>query len=280
MTLPFFFATALSDLRADDAPDLTRTPPAELREGASYDGIAHDGDARDGVSHDGVAHDVASRPTAPHLAPAPAASRPDATTSAEAAREADLLERARNGDLDAFDGLVALHQTKIYHLCLWMIGDAEDAADAAQTTFVRAFRALPKFRGEAKIGTWLHRIAANVALDVCNRRKRAPRPFSQMVADDDEGGENPIERVADTTSATDPAERLARRERQGIVRAALSRLPPNHRAVITLFDIEGRSYEEASAILGVPMGTVKSRLNRARDALRRELEPHRELWEA
>ena len=160
-----------------------------------------------------------------------------------------------------------------------MIGDADDAADAAQTAFVRAFRALPKFRGEAKIGTWLHRIAANVALDVCNSRKRAPRPFSQMMPDE-EGGENPVERIADPAHATDPAERLARRERQDVVRAALGRLPPNHRAVITLFDIEGRSYEEASAILGVPMGTVKSRLNRARDALRRELEPHRELWEA
>lgn len=190
--------------------------------------------------------------------------------------EAALIARSQAGDLDAFDTLVARHQAKVYALCLWMLGHPEDAEDAAQTAFVRAFRALPRFRGDSQLGTWLHRIAANVALDTAKRRGRDPRPFSQWGAGDE--GDDPSIHVPD--AAPQPAEQIARRERQAVVRRALGELPPNHRAVITLFDIEGRSYEEAAAILGVPMGTVKSRLSRARDALRALLEPHRELWEA
>lgn len=191
--------------------------------------------------------------------------------------EAQLISRAANGDLDAFDALVARHQDKVYGLCLWMLANPDDAGDAAQDAFVRAFRALPRFRGDARFGTWLHRIAVNVCYDASKRRGRQPRAFSQLAPSDDNEmspDDAPAPREAE------PSELLARRERQTIIRAALSTLSPPHRAVLTLFDIEGRSYEEASAVLGVPMGTVKSRLNRARDALRRALEPHRELWDA
>jgi RNA polymerase sigma-70 factor (ECF subfamily) len=186
-----------------------------------------------------------------------------------------LVERCRNGDLAAFDEIVALHQNRIYNLCFWSLGDADEAADATQETFLRAWRAIAKFRGESAFGTWLHRIALNATHDAARRRGRAPVPFSAVSPHEDE--ESPSADPPD--AALGPAQIAAQHERRLAVRRALAALPENHRTVLVLFDIEGYSYEEAAAFLQLPMGTLKSRLNRARVALRERLEECRELFE-
>ncbi|HEX8235096.1 MAG TPA: sigma-70 family RNA polymerase sigma factor [Abditibacteriaceae bacterium] len=198
-----------------------------------------------------------------HSAPAPT---PESTLQ--------LVERCRKGDLAAFDEIVALHQNRIYNLCFWSLGDADEAADATQETFLRAWRAIAKFRGESAFATWLHRIALNVTHDAARRRGRAPLPFSAATSTDDE--------LPDTDPpdpAPGPAQIAAQHERRLAVRRALAALPENHRTVLVLFDIEGYSYEEAAALLELPIGTLKSRLNRARVALRERLEECRELFE-
>jgi len=188
---------------------------------------------------------------------------------------AELVARAQRGDIEAFDRLVERFQNRVYNLCLWQLGDADEAADAAQDAFVRAWRALPKFRGDCAFSTWIHRIAVNVARDCQARRRNAPLAFSTLQNEDEPDF---AERAPDDPNAR-PAETAVRLERQTAVRRALAELAPHHRIALVLFDIEGHSYEEVATILKLPMGTVKSRLNRARLALREKLESCRELFE-
>ena len=196
------------------------------------------------------------------------------TTTRSAASEQQLLERCRAGDTTAFDEIVAQHQNRVFNLCYWVLNDHEAAADAAQDAFVRAFRAIGSFRGEAAFSTWLHRIAVNVALNAARSRRHAPVPFSTL--ENDETGSRPPEPVEPVDN---PQEILNRRERRRAVHCALAELPEHHRFVLVLFDIEGYSYEEIAELLELPLGTVKSRLNRARLALRDKLEPQRELFQ-
>ncbi|HEY0076368.1 MAG TPA: sigma-70 family RNA polymerase sigma factor [Abditibacteriaceae bacterium] len=187
--------------------------------------------------------------------------------------EAQLLERCRAGDLEAFDDLMARHQNRVFSLCLWLLRDHDAASDAAQETFIRAFRAIGNFRGECAVSTWLHRIAVNVAGDSATRRKRAAKPLSELETDDSPAPE------AVAPLRENPLETLARNERQQAVRKALDELSEHHRTVLVLFDIQGHSYEDIAQVLELPIGTVKSRLNRARAALRERLETCRELFE-
>ena len=194
----------------------------------------------------------------------PPVSAPDALD------ESQEIARAKNGDLEAFDRLVAAHQTKIFNFCLWFLRDYDDASDAAQETFIRAFRHLKSFRGDCALGSWLSRIAANVCRDSAAKRKTAPREFSSL--ETPEGEFDPV------FEGESPTETLVHHERIQAVREALATLPENHRTAIVLFDLQGRSYEECAEILELPMGTVKSRLNRARQALKEALGPVRELF--
>ena len=171
--------------------------------------------------------------------------------------EGALIERSRRGDLDAFDRLVAAHQDRVYHAAYRITGNADDAHDAAQETFVKAFRALPRYRHEAAFATWLHRIAVNAALDIVRRRPQVP-PVS-------------LEDVVLPASAHNPDREAERREVQQRVHRALQQLSPDHRVIIVLRDLQGMAYEEIAAVLRIPLGTVRSRLSRARDALRRVL---------
>jgi RNA polymerase sigma-70 factor (ECF subfamily) len=198
-----------------------------------------------------------------------------------ATNEHRLIERCRSGDLTAFDELVAQHQNRIYNLCYWTLGDADEAADAAQTVFVRAFRSFANFRGDSALSTWLHRIAINVTIDAARRRQRAPLSLSVLEGGDGEAGLREVDSAASyfTTPDSTAQEVVTRGERQRAVREALSTLPDHHRTVLVLFDIEGHSYEEVANLLELPLGTVKSRLNRARLALRDKLAGCRELFE-
>lgn len=188
-----------------------------------------------------------------------------------------LVERCRGGDLSAFDEIVSRHQNAIYTLCFYHLRDADDAADAAQTAFVRAWRGLKNFRGESALKTWLHRIALNVVHDVGAKRGKAPIPVSSLTTKNDDGDDATLPEPVDT--APSPEARLHSQARRQKVQQALRELSPQHRDVLVLFDVQGHSYEELAAILELPMGTVKSRLSRARLALRAELESCRELFE-
>lgn len=191
-----------------------------------------------------------------------------------------LLERCRKGDLQAFDDLVALHQNRVYNVCFWQLGQADDASDAAQEVFIRAWKGLGSFRGECAFSTWLHRIALNVTHDAARRRHRAPQPFASFStagSSPDQPDFEPENEHAPPSQG--PEETSLRRERRQAVQDALARLPEHHRTVLILFDLEGHSYDEAADVLQVPPGTVKSRLNRARLALRRQLDECRELFD-
>ena len=194
------------------------------------------------------------------------------STPASQSDERDV-DAARRGDLDAFDRLVERHQERIFRFCQWSLNDRDEAQDAAQDTFIRAFRHIKTFRGDSAFGTWLHRIAINVVRDSAKRRQKAPRPFSSMVKEDEEGEFDP------PSDAPSPVQTALEHERRQAVRLSLGTLSDAHRSVLVLFDLEGRSYEECCALLELPMGTLKSRLNRARAALREALGDARELFE-
>jgi RNA polymerase sigma-70 factor (ECF subfamily) len=154
-----------------------------------------------------------------------------------------------------------------------VIGDADEASDAAQDAFIRAWRYLAKFRGDCTFSSWLSRIAVNVARDAAKKRGKAPRDFSSMETPD--GAEfDPI------SEHPAPGDSLLQHERQRAVRRALALVPEHFRVVLVLFDLQGRSYEECAAALELPMGTIKSRLSRARAALRDALGDDRELFGA
>ena len=191
----------------------------------------------------------------------------------EAQRDEAEVARASAGDVEAFDGLMARHETKVFNLCLWVLGDRDEAADAAQDAFIRAYRHLKKFRGDCAFGSWVSRIAINVARDALKKKRGRPRDFSSM-----EWQDGPEFDPRDETARTAPEE-VARRERQMAVRCALAKVPENYRTTLILFDLQGRSYEECAEVLQVPIGTIKSRLSRARAALRDALGADRELFD-
>ena len=172
----------------------------------------------------------------------------------------DLVRRFRGGGADAFGTLVERHQSRVYNLCLRVLGDPDEAADAAQDAFVSAIRKLHTFRGEAAFTTWLHRVTVNACYDSLRRKRR--RPLLHVVGD--EGDDRP----APEPPAPDHAEGV---ELSIDVERALSRIPDEFRVALVLADVEDLPYERIGEILGVPVGTVKSRVFRGRAALGRAL---------
>jgi RNA polymerase sigma-70 factor (ECF subfamily) len=185
--------------------------------------------------------------------------------------ETDLLvKRAKENDLSAFEELVRIHQNRVYALCLQLSGNRDDAQDLAQDAFIRAYRAVGSFRSEADFGTWLHRITVNVWLN--HKRKSSARQFVYLDEPylGNDGGEVRRE-VAAGDGDGDPLQALEEMEFRGLVRTALNGLSEEHRTVLVLREIEGYSYEEVSQMLCCSLGTVKSRLSRAREAMKRKL---------
>ena len=180
----------------------------------------------------------------------------------------ELVRAAAGGDEDAFAQLVALHEKKVYNLALRMCGNPEDAWDAAQEAFLSAWRGLPSFRGEAGFSTWLYRLTSNAAIDLLRRTRRQRGEAS---LDDENLGIDAVDR---TPSAQEQAEAS---ELRGAVTAGLSRLTDSHRQALVLREVQGLSYEEIAAVLEVDMGTVKSRISRARGALRKILQENGNL---
>jgi len=179
-----------------------------------------------------------------------------------------LVKRAKKKDSSAFEELVRIHQNRVYALSLQLSGNRDDAQDLAQETFIRAFRALDSFRNEADFGTWLHRIAVNAWLNL-RRKNDGKQTLSLDEPYKDEGGSEIQREIASDDG--DPLLALEEKEFRGLVRVALMELSDEHRTVLVLREMEGYSYEEISRMLECSLGTVKSRLNRAREVMRRKI---------
>ena len=169
-----------------------------------------------------------------------------------------LISRARGGDREAFGALVEQYRDNVYRLAYRMCGNAYDADEAAQEAFVAAWRALPNFRGDAKFSTWLYRLTTNAAIDVMRREKR-----HQTV------GDGEMMELAD--DADSPQETVERTEQQETVQKALATLSEEYREVLLLRYMEELDYAEIAEVLQLPSGTVKSRINRAKAALKAAL---------
>lgn len=185
--------------------------------------------------------------------------------------EHDLILRAQSGDRRSFDQLVARAYPLVFNTAYRILGDYDSASDATQTSFVRAYRSLRTFRMSSSFTTWLYRIVSNVCLDMVRRRKRHGQ---SLTLDSDE--DTPTEREI-PDERQQPEHMALESELQQAVHKAVGSLRMEHRVVLVLYDLAGFSYEEIAEMLKLPLGTVKSRLNRARLALRRELAEEPEL---
>ena len=174
----------------------------------------------------------------------------------------ELARAAAKGDIDAFETLLGLYQNKVYGLALRMCGSEEDAWDVAQEAFLAAWRALPGFRGESGFSTWLYRLTSNAAIDHLRRVKRQRGEVSL------DGGGPGLDAVDDAPSPQAQAEETELRE---AVAEGLSMLSEDHRQALLLRELRGLSYEEIASELRVDLGTVKSRISRARGSLRKIL---------
>lgn len=182
--------------------------------------------------------------------------------------EQELVRRAKAGDQDAFSQLVEANQNKIYTLAVRMTGNPEDGADLAQEAFLRAWRTLPSFQEESSFSTWLYRLTSNLCIDFLRREKRRKTAVTTLSLDSDEDDAPPPE-VPDHRFT--PESELERKELRSAVERGLSQLSDEHRQVLVLREMEGLSYTEIAAHLGLEEGTVKSRIARARLALRKIL---------
>jgi RNA polymerase sigma-70 factor (ECF subfamily) len=179
---------------------------------------------------------------------------------AEAGDAPRFLDRLRAGDAPAFEELVMTYQHRVFGVALRMLGNRAEAEDVAQEAFVRAHRALGAFRGDAKLSTWLYAITSRLCL---NRLASGERRMARQ-------GEDALLRLCDAGPRPDAA--LERRELETALGRAIAELPEDRRIVVVLRDIEGLSYEEIAQVLELELGTVRSRLHRARAELKEKLE--------
>ncbi|HET8562236.1 MAG TPA: sigma-70 family RNA polymerase sigma factor [Candidatus Binatia bacterium] len=179
----------------------------------------------------------------------------------EGISDSECVQRLQQGETDAFELLVRRHQTTIFNLIYRMLGDYDEAAEIAQEAFLSAYKSIGQFRGEANFSTWLYRIALNHA----NTRRNSIAGWRQRTVPLD--GDHVDERIVD------PALLVEQREIQHQVQIALNSLPSDDASIIVLKDIQDVPYEQMATMLNLPVGTVKSRLHRARQALKAKLAP-------
>lgn len=184
-------------------------------------------------------------------------------------RDLILIERAREGDLDAFNDLVVLHQDQLFALVVRMVPDRDQASDVVQEAFFSAFRNLHAFRG-GSVKSWLNRICVNAAMDTQRLRKRRPvQPYPEL---DDDSWQPP------TGAEADPERIAVHAERSRLLATALGQITDDQRTAIVLYDIQGYDYGEIAGMTGVSLGTVKSRIHRGRLALRALLQDRMEVF--
>ena len=179
-----------------------------------------------------------------------------------------LVERVQRGDKNAFNLLVSKYQHKVASLVTRYVSNQSDVSDVVQEAFIKAYRALPEFRGESAFYTWLYRIAVNTAKNYLTAQGRRPPDLDVDCSDAElqEGAEAMHE-------LANPENLILSAEIQRMVVATLESLPEDLRTAITLREIEGLSYEEIAEIMGCPVGTVRSRIFRARDAIDKQIQP-------
>ena len=217
-----------------------------------------------------MTEESAREPVSGPGAPPGADGRPDAPApNAAARRDAILVERARAGDLTAFNDIVELHQDFLHALVVRVVPDRDQADDVTQEAFFRAYRQLGAFR-DGNLRSWLARIAMNAALDLQRARRRRPsQPYPEFEDDSWQPPSGPED---------DPEEIATASERHAAIADALGRITPDQRAAIVLFDVEGFDYAEIADMTGVSLGTVKSRIHRGRLAMRGLLSDRLELF--
>jgi RNA polymerase sigma-70 factor (ECF subfamily) len=176
-----------------------------------------------------------------------------------------LIAECLAGDAAAFGELVRRHQDRLFNTVIRLVGNADDAQDVVQEAFLNAYQSLDGFKGDSLFFTWLYRIAVNTAISL--RRKQRV----SVSIDSSRNGEFPIDPL-DPSEQSRPGHALERAEQERRIQQALSRLSPEHRAVLVMKDMEGQKYETMAEILQVPIGTIRSRLHRARLELRQLLE--------
>ncbi|MBQ4575555.1 MAG: sigma-70 family RNA polymerase sigma factor [Clostridia bacterium] len=177
-----------------------------------------------------------------------------------------VIKRAVSGDKEAFGELVRAYESMVYNTAMQALRNAEDAYDVSQEVFIKAWRSLGSFRGESKFSTWIYRITCNQIKDYIRAKSRhAAISLSEYDSEEDTEKETDI---PDTDRSVMPEEVYLRDELRDTVREAIASMSEDHRQIIVLRDIEGYSYEEIAEMLGLGIGTVKSRINRARNAVK------------
>lgn len=192
--------------------------------------------------------------------------------------EAAMIRAARSRDLDAFNELVLTYQARVYALAYRIMGDPASASDATQEAFVSAFKNIRRFRG-GSFKSWLFRIVTNACYDELRRRKRRPSSSLDNLTEDWDGPE--FDDAPSMGAPPDSPDRhVERHELQAAIQRCLDQLPPEFKVVSVLVDVQECDYQEAADVLGTPIGTIKSRLARARYRLRECLRQYRELLPA
>jgi RNA polymerase sigma-70 factor (ECF subfamily) len=186
------------------------------------------------------------------------------------AEDQRLIAASLKGDASAFGDLVRRHQDRLFHTVYRLVDNAEDALDVVQEAFLSAYQSLDSFKGDSLFFTWLYRIVVNTAISMKRRRRVVLSIDAARI------GSDPQIDPADMSEANRPEHALDQAEQSRRVQKALTKLSPEHRAVLVMKDMEGQKYEDMADVLGVPIGTIRSRLHRARLELRAILEQDEE----
>lgn len=188
--------------------------------------------------------------------------------------ESELIEKIKHGNTDAFSQLVKIYEKKAFNFAYRMLSDREEAEDATQEAFLRVFNKIDTFCGNSSFSTWFYTILNNICLDILRKRSRSINTVSiNQSADDEDEFELQVE-----DNSPGPYEQLQKKTAKEILEEGIALLSDEHRTVIVMRDINGLEYEDIGKILGISLGTVKSRISRARLALRKILEDNKELF--
>ena len=189
--------------------------------------------------------------------------------------ETILIEKSKQGDVNAFDQLMEMHQERVFNFARRISGHYDEAQEITQDAFLRAFSSIKSFRNEAAFTSWMYRIVKNIFLD---RKRLADKTPTVSMDEHISTFEGEFQREFQDERLPNPEDKLMNDEKDRIVQKLLMELPDHHRIPLILYHMENKSYEEIAAIINLPLGTVKSRINRARLAFAEKLKEHPELF--
>ena len=187
------------------------------------------------------------------------------------AEDKQLIKLAKNGDIEAFEKLVEIYQSKVYNLAYKMFGNPEDASDLAQEALIKIYKNISTFKEESQLSTWIYRIAYNLYIDELRKRKKM-----DVQSIDEQYDDSNESRITIIDSQPTPEQHLENKEKTVIIHNAINKLSVEQRVAITLRDIDGHTYEEIAKIQNCSLGTIKSRINRGRSQLKEILSEYLE----